>query len=167
MTWKDVTTWGTAVLCSLLLMTAPFMTASLVHADIEADTDGNGLFDVTIGGTNSAMLGDPYDSGASDVVPVSSTSAWGGILFCTGVTTGTVEWDLPSAVTGMIVTALNYNSGVTAVLDPNGSDQIYNLTDTGGDSIANITQGDVVTLKCIMSGVWYAVSETGTWSDNN
>lgn len=76
-----------------------------------------------------------------------------------------VELDLPAIAEGLIFTAI-VEAGQTLTIDPNGTDQIFGLTNAGGDCITNATIGGTVTLRATARG-WYVLSSYGTWADGN
>jgi len=79
--------------------------------------------------------------------------------------TGAVTFTLPDVITGMhIFFAVVANQ--TVLIDPNGTEQILRLTDTGGDRISSSTVGSIVHLFGLTETQWGAI-ESGTWADAN
>lgn len=80
---------------------------------------------------------------------------------------GAVEFDLPAATVGMSV-AVFLKEAQDVDIDPNGTDQIEVLTDSGGDAISSdAVVGSFITLACLESGVWTPAGYAGTWTDVN
>lgn len=103
----------------------------------------------------------PYTIGSGN-----ARESYGGIFDNQGAT-GIVTFNLPDASVGMVVTILlDENKDVN--IDPNGSEQILVLTDSGGDSISSdATQGSLISLYAISATEWMPVGYTGTWTDAN
>lgn len=73
---------------------------------------------------------------------------------------------LPAAADNLIYTFCTVASYQVAV-DPNGTDQILALTNSGGDKITNSTPGNCVTLLGVTGVGWVTPAIYGTWADGN
>jgi len=101
----------------------------------------------------------------------SVTAAETGTTFTNEGASGSVEFDLPDAATGLIYCFANAESGgYTILVDPTGSDQIPALTDSAGDR-AEAGENDVghtICLHAIDEVYWIIRSYYGaSWADAN
>lgn len=78
---------------------------------------------------------------------------------------GTVTLTLPAKADGLIYTAI-VEAAQTLEIEPDSTDQIFGLTNAGGDKITNATIGGTITLRATAAG-WYVVTSYGTWADGN
>jgi hypothetical protein len=110
--------------------------------------------------------------GTADVVvpaagtPKTITAAdCAGSIITNASAAGDVEYDLPAAQVGMVITFFVVTANKMKI-DPNGTDQIMVLTNAAGDFLeSDAVIGSYITLKCLVANKWYKTDYAGTWTE--